>query len=89
MEGSLNKTIVHPYLSDKMFILFVYWLKAIELKTNVLVSEWLKYSFSEKSVFIERLIQKKFARYFLIHYTGDSLKIETTMPYSTIYHAVK
>lgn len=89
MEGSLNKTITHPYLSDKMFILFIYWLKAIESKSNLLKSEWMNYSFSEKSVFIERLMQKKFSKYFQLNYTGDKLIIETGLPYSTIYNAIK
>lgn len=88
MEGSLNKTILHPYLNDRMFILFVYWIKAVETKSNLLESEWLKYSFCEKSVFLERLMQKKFAKYFQLNYTGDNLKIETTMPYEKIYHAI-
>ena len=89
MEGSLNKTIIHPYLNDKMFILFVYWLKGIESKSNLLDSEWLKYSFCERSVFIERLMQKKFAKYFELNYTGDKLKIETTVLYEKIYHAIE
>lgn len=88
MQGSLNKTIVHPYLSDKMFVLFVYWINAIESKTNLLESEWLKYSFCERSVFIERLMHKKYSKYFQLNYTGDKLKIETTMPYENIYHAI-
>jgi hypothetical protein len=88
MEGSQNKTILHPYLNDRMFILFVYWIKAVETKSNLLESEWLKYSFCEKSVFFERLMQKKFAKYFQLNYTGDNLKIETIMPYEKIYHAI-
>lgn len=88
MEGSLNKTILHPYLNDRLFILFVYWIKAVETKSNLLESEWIKYSFCEKSVFLERLMQKKFAKYFQLNYTGDNLKIETTMPYEKIYHAI-
>ena len=89
MEGSLNKTIMHPYLNDKMFILFVYWLTATESKSNLLESEWLQYSFCERPVFIERLMQKKFAKYFQLNYTGDKLKIETTIPYEKIYDAIK
>ena len=89
MEGSLNKSIVHPYLNDKMFIFFVYWLSSIEPKSNLLESEWLKYSFCERAVFIERLMQKKFAKYFQLNYTGDRLKIETTVSYENIYNAIK
>ena len=89
MEGSLNKTIIHPYLNDKMFILFVYWLTATESKSNWLENEWLQYSFCERPVFIERLMLKKFAKYFQLNYTGDKLKIETTIPYEKIYDAIK
>ncbi len=89
MEGSLHKSIIHPYLSDKMFIVFVYWLKGIESKSNLMESEWLKYSFCEMSVFIDRLLQKKFASCFLINFTGDNLKIETTIPYENINDVIK
>jgi len=89
LEGTLHKTILHPFLSDKMFVLFIYWIKAIETNSNLLESEWLKYSFCEKPVFIERLMQKKFSKYFQLLYTGDKLKVETLIPYSTIYHAIK
>lgn len=89
MEGSQNKTIVHPYLNDKMFVLFVYWITAIESKSNLLESEWLKYSFFDRPVFIERLMQKKFSNYFQLLYTGDKLNIEALVPYSTIYHDIK
>lgn len=87
MEGSLNKTILHPYLNDKMFILFIYWIKAIEPKANLLESTWLKYSFCEQLVFIERLMQKKYSNYFQFTFTGDRLNIETLVPYKNIYHA--
>lgn len=89
MQGSLNKTIIHPYLSDKMFILFIYWLKSIESNPNLLESEWINYSFLEKSFFVERVMQKKFTKYFQINFTGDKLKIETEIPYSTIYDVIK
>jgi hypothetical protein len=89
MHGSMNKTIIHPYLNDKMFVIFIYWLTAIESNANLLESVWLKYSFFEKPVFIERVLQKKFARFFQLNYTGDKLSIETTLPYSTIYDAIK
>lgn len=89
MEGTLNKTIIHPYLSDKMFVVFIYWLKAIEIKSNLLESEWIKYSFLEHTIFIERLLQKKFSKYFQIQYTGDKLSIETLLPYSNIYDVIK
>jgi len=88
MDGRVSKTIVHPYLNDKMFILFIYWLTATESKSNLLDSEWFKYSFSEKNVLIERLMQKKFAKYFQLSFTGDKLKVETSIPYTKIYHGL-
>ena len=88
MEGSLNKKILHPYLSDKMFIIFTYWLIALETKPNILESKWLKYSFCEQEVFIERLLQKKFSKFFQLTYTGDKLTIETTISYENIYDAI-
>lgn len=90
MEGSVNKTISHPYLSDSMFILFVYWIKEISDKPNIIDSKWLLYSFSEKQVFLDRLLQKKFTKFFNIIYTGDKLSIETLIPYDLIYeHSYK
>ena len=89
MEGGLNKKFSTPYLNDKMFILFIYWLKVIEEKTNLLESEWLKYSFCERPIFIERVMLKKFANYFQLQYSGDKLKIETLIPYENIYHAIR
>ena len=88
MEGSVHKTILHPYLNDKMFVLFVYWLVAVETKPNLLESEWIQYSFSEIPTFVERVMQKKYIKYFHMIYTGDKLKIETIIPYDTIYHAL-
>lgn len=89
MRGSQTKTLEHPYLSDKMFVLFIYWLKAVEYKPNLFDSEWLKYSFCERSVFIERIMQKKFSKYFHLQYTGDNLKIETIVSYNKIYNVVE
>lgn len=85
MSGTVNKKLNHPYLSDSVFVLFVYWLVAISEKPNLANSNWLKYSFSEKQIFLERLFQKKFSKYFNVNYTGDSLNIEPIKSYETIY----
>ena len=89
LTGETNKKILHPYLDDRMLILFIYWLRAVETTTNLMESDWLKYSFNERSFFIERIMQKKFSDYFQFSYTGDNLRIETLIPYKDIYHAVK
>jgi hypothetical protein len=88
MEGGQHKTILHPYQDDKMLMLFVYWLKTIELKPNLLESPWLLYSFSEKQVFIERVLQKKYSSFIHLTYTGDNLKIDPVIPYENFYHAL-
>jgi len=87
MEGSQNKTFAYPYLSDKMLVLFVYWLLAVEPRPNLLESQWLKYCFTEKQIFLERVMQKKFAMFFNLYYSGDNLKIEPIVPYEKIYDA--
>jgi hypothetical protein len=84
MEGSRNKNIVHPHLSDRLFVLFVYWISAISDKPNLVYSHWLPYCFSEKQAFLDRLFQKKFSKYYNVVYTGDNLTIEPILPYESI-----
>jgi hypothetical protein len=86
MEGSQNKTINHPHLSDKAFLLFIYWLLALEPNNDILKSSRLNYAFSEKQILIERLLQKKYSKYLNVTFTGDKLRIETLIPYKEIYH---
>lgn len=86
LEGSVNKTFVHNYLNDKMFVLFIYWILTVEQKTNILESSWLKYSFLEKQTFIERVMQKKFAKFYHLNFNGEKMKIEPVISYQNIYH---
>lgn len=88
MNGSVNKTIVHPFLNDKMIMYFVYWICAVEQNGNILESNWLKYCFSEKQIFIERIMQKKFAKFIHLNYTGEKLKIQPIISYENIYYAI-
>jgi hypothetical protein len=88
MEGSVNKSIVHPHLNDAMFVLFTYWIAAISEKPNLVNSSWLPYCFSEKQSFLDRLLQKKFSKYFNVVYTGDKLSIEPLIPYESIYEHI-
>lgn len=88
MEGSLNKTIVHPILNDNLFILFVYWIAAISDKPNLINNSWIPYCFSETQSFIDRILQKKFSKYFNVVYTGDRLNIEPLIPYESIYEYI-
>lgn len=88
MEGSVNKSIVHPYLTDELFVLFTYWIAAISDKPNLIESHWLSYCFSEKQSFLDRLLQKKFSKYFNVVYTGDKLSIEPIIPYELIYEHI-
>lgn len=88
MEGSMNKTIVHPHFDDGLFVLYIYWLVAISDKPNLVSSQWLAYSFSEKQTFLDRLLQKKFSKYFNVIYTGDKLSVEPLIPYESIYEYI-
>jgi hypothetical protein len=88
MIGSANKTIIHPQLNDTMFVLFAYWIAAISDKPNLVDSFWLPYCFSEKQAFLDRLLQKKFSKYFNVVYTGDNLSIEPIVPYESIYELI-
>jgi hypothetical protein len=85
MEGALHKTISHPYLNDKMLVYFVYWVSAIDKNTNFVNSPWSKYTFLEQGVLVDRLIQKKFSKYFDVWYTGDKLNIKPPLTYGNIY----
>lgn len=88
MEGAINKSIIHPHLSDEMFVLFAYWIAAISDKPNLVDSGWLQYCFSEKQLFLDRLLQKKFSKYYNVVYTGDKLSIEPIIPYKSIYEHI-
>lgn len=89
LTASLSKKILHPYLNDRMFVLFVYWLKAQDNLSNILNSEWLKYSFCDQSVFTDRLMLKKYKDYYNFTFTGDKLNIETIHSFKTIYNVIK
>lgn len=65
MEGGRSKTICRCFIDDELLILFVYWLLAIEIKPNILKSQWLQYSLMEKKVFVERITRKKFRKYYV------------------------
>ena len=88
LEGSANKKIKHPFLNDKMFICFVYWLVSVEKKTNILKSNWLRYSFFETKFFIERALEKKFSNFFEVNYSGDKLQIRPLIEYQSIYDSI-
>ena len=85
MEGRVNKTLVNPSPSDSMLILFVYWLAAIEPQVNMLESRWLIYSFMEKELFVQLVMQKKFMKFWNVTYSGDILRLEPTLKYEELY----
>jgi hypothetical protein len=88
LEGKQRKSILHPFLSDKMFIIFIYWISAISERSNLLNSEWLKYGFMETELLLQRLMKNKFSDYFYVYYTGDNLRIETKVEYGDLYEAI-
>lgn len=90
MEGTKNKEIRHPHLNDKMFILFTYLIVAINETNNLINTPWLPFSFMEKQVFIDRVLQKRYSKFINVVYTGDRMIIEPILPYTEIYnHVIK
>lgn len=81
LDGSITKTIKNKFLSDEMFLIFIYWIIQFNLSSNLLKSDWLKYCFMETPTFIERVLSKKYSKYYSVKYSGDMLRIETTIPY--------
>lgn len=88
LEGTQKKTLLHPHVTDVMFVMFVYWQQAVEQKANILSGSWLQYSFVERDLFIERVLQKKYSKYFNVSYTGDRLNIELLIPFENIYDVI-
>lgn len=87
VKKGIKKIINHPYLNDKTFLYFIYWLKSIDDSSNILKSNWLLYSFMEKDQFIEKVLKKRYRDYFTVQFTGDKLAIELLMNYQEIYNA--
>jgi hypothetical protein len=86
LEGSVNKTINHHNVNDKMFVVFVYWLVSVSEASNLLISPLLNYGFTERQIFIQRVMQKRFSKFFNILYTGDNLSVEPLISYKEIYN---
>jgi len=85
LEGGQKKSMNHPLLDDAVFVLFIYWLSGISEKANLIDSPWLNYAFSERNHLIDKLLQKKYSKYYNVTYLGDKLTIETTVPYAELY----
>lgn len=86
LEGSTSKSIKHTFLNDKVFVLFIYWLISIEGASNLTKSNWLQYFFLESDLFLERIMQKKYTKYYHMNYNGEQLRIEPVLPYQHIYN---
>ena len=89
LEGRVNKKILHHNISDKVLILFLYWLVAVNEKPNILESPWISYCFIEREILIQIILQKKFMKFFNVNYSGDKLKIETLLSYEGVYDELK
>lgn len=87
LEGSIKKKIIHKNLTEKQFVLFLYWLMQAESTTNVGDSQWMKYGFMEKEYFFERCLQHKYAQYINVNYNGDILRIEPILSYEEVCNA--
>ncbi len=88
LEGALTKTIKNKFLSDEMFLVFVYWMCQFKEPNNILKSDWLKYGFMEIPSFIERVLSKKYSKYYSVNFNGDILRIETAIPYQQLIESI-
>lgn len=86
LEGRINKTITHHHMSTKAFILFIYWLRAVDPKPNILSSEFLLYSFMETEILLKQSLLPLFKKWFQVTFTGDRLTISPTLSYEEVYH---
>lgn len=86
LDGTVKKKIIYENLSERQFILFLYWLMQAEDTTNLGDSIWMKYSFMEKEYFIERCLQHKYTKYINVNFNGDILRVEPLLSYEEICH---
>ena len=86
IDGEKKKKIIYKNLSEKQFVLFLYWLMQAEDTTNLGDSIWMKYSFMEKEYFIERCLQHKYTKYINVNFNGDILRVEPLLSYEEICH---
>ena len=71
-----------------MFVLYLYWLVAVTEGPNLLQSDWLRYGFNEQQLFLDRVMQKKYAKYFHVVFTGNRLSIEPIVSYESLYDKI-
>lgn len=64
MEGSVNKSIVHPHLNDAMFILFTYWIVAISEKAQPCIQQLAFIFVQRKANFSRQALAKKVFKIF-------------------------
>jgi len=88
LEGASKKTIRHPFLSDKAFVLVIYWMLAVETSPEILGSKWFTYSFNERNILVDRIRQNRFSKFLEIKFTGDKLKVEPLIDYKDIYYVL-
>ncbi len=49
-------------------------------------SDWLEYFYLDRDLFLERVMQKKYSKYYNLYYNGEQLRIEPIKSYQQIYH---
>ena len=74
-EGSLVKTILHPVISDNLFVYFVRWALAVD-SNNTLSNPYFFYSFYDNTGLISRLKKINLIPYWSISQIGNDVTIE-------------
>lgn len=74
-DGSLVKTILHPVISDSLFVYFVKWALAVD-KDRTLNNPFFFYSFYDTTGLINRLKKIELIPYWNISQIGNDIMIE-------------
>lgn len=75
-DGAINKIILHPTVSDNLFVYFVRWALTVEPKNRTLENPYFYFGFYDKDSLISRLKKIELIPYWNINQLGYDIIIE-------------
>lgn len=75
-DGSIKKTILHPTVSDKLFVYFIRWALTAEPKNRTLENPYLYFGFYDKDALIAKLKKIDHIPFWNINQLGYDIIIE-------------
>jgi hypothetical protein len=85
VKGLKYKIPAIKHYHDQWFVIFLYWLHAIDPRANLLQSNWFPYSLMTQESFLQRVQQNHFSSYYHPIIEGEKLTITPHHPYKDIY----